>query len=432
MRWLWIAGVLGAVGLALAGCVNSMLPAVRLDPALGPAAPPALLGAFRDDPAVTTRADWEMRRAPLLRERFAAEVYGPYPTDIAPPRLLSRDAIVYRRLADAADVEQWSVAVGNEDTPPHFNMVVVLPKHASTRTPLIIMQNFCGNRAALPDAPPEIAGPLTQVLWVCNETWAYPLVEAPFGRHINAPPYADILARGYGVAMFYAGDVVADTIADAPDGMRKLYGDRAHEAGAIAVWAWLYSQAYDVLAADPRIDSARIAIWGHSRNGKAALYAGALDHRFAAIIAHQSGRGGAALSSGSEGESIAEMMEVFPHWFPPAYAHAPSSPDFDQHQLLALIAPTPVLLGNGARDSWADPHAAWTAARAASPAWSLYEREGFAQEDMRSANIHAGLSYFIRPGLHGIHRQDWRVFLDFLDAHLGAPDRVHAPVSSAR
>jgi hypothetical protein len=90
----------------------------------------------------------------------------------------------------------------------------------------------------------------------------------------------------------------------------------------------------------------------------------------------------------------------------------------DQHQLLALIAPTPVLLGNGARDAWADPHAAWVAAQAASPAWSLYDREGFAQDDMRDANVSSGVSYFIRPGLHGIYREDWRVFLDFLDAHL--------------
>jgi dienelactone hydrolase len=395
-----------------------MLPVVRLDPALGPAAPPALLGAFGDDPAVATRAEWEARRAPLLRERFAAEVYGPYPSDVAPPRVLSRDPIAYQRLAAIATVEQWSVAVGNADTPPHFNMVLVLPSNASAHTPLIIMQNFCGNRTALPDAPAAIAGPLTEVLWVCDANWAQPLIEAPFGRYINAPPYEQILARGYGVAMFYAGDVVADTSADAPDGMRKLYGDRASEAGAIAVWAWLYSQAYDVLAADPRIDPARIAIWGHSRNGKAALYAGALDHRFAAIIAHQSGRGGAALSSGTQGESIAKMLEAFPHWFPPAYAQAPSSAAMDQHQLLALIAPTPVLLGNGARDAWADPHAAWVAAQAASPAWSLYDREGFAQDDMRDANVSSGVSYFIRPGLHGIYREDWRVFLDFLDAHL--------------
>lgn len=418
MRWLWVLGALAAICLGLAGCVTSMLPLVKLDPALGPPAPPPLLSALDGDPAVTTRAEWEARRAPLLRDYFADMIYGPYPTNVAPPRVLSRDAIAYQPLAGIATIEQWSVAVGNEDTPPHFNMVLVLPKAATAGTPLIIMQNFCGNRAALPDAPDQIAGPLTEVLWVCDANWAHPLIEMPFGRYINAPPYEDILARGYGVAMFYAGDVVADTAAEAPEHLRRLYGDQAHNAGAIAAWAWLYSQAYDVLAADARIDPARVAIWGHSRNGKAALYAGARDHRFAAIIAHQSGRGGAALSSGTEGESIAKMMDAFPHWFPPNFRQAPHGPAKDQHQLLALIAPTPVLLGNGARDAWADPHAAWRAAQAASPGWALYDREGFVQTDMRTANLNAGIGYFTRPGLHGVYREDWRVFLDFLDAHL--------------
>ena len=176
-KWrLWALGFVGVVSLALAGCVTTMLPRVALDPALGPAAPPPLLGALGDDPAVTTRAEWEARRAPLLRAMFGSNVYGPYPADAAPARVLTRDTIGYARLDAIATVEQWSVAVGNDDTPGHFNMVVVLPRGANARTPIIVMQNFCGNRAAFRDAPDQIAGPLTEVLLECDAQWVQPLI----------------------------------------------------------------------------------------------------------------------------------------------------------------------------------------------------------------------------------------------------------------
>lgn len=422
MRWrIWALGLIGAVSLALAGCVTAMLPAVRLDPNLGPAAPPPLLGAFGSDPPVETREDWEARRVPLLRQALAAQVYGAYPPMTA-PRVLSRDEIDYAPLRDSARIEQWSVAVTDDPNPLRFNMVLVLPRRAEGPVPIIVMENFCGNPAAFHNAPEEIVWPLTPILDLCKSTLAAPLLEMVFGRHISIPPYDMILARGYGLAMFYAGDVVGDEPVSARAGLARLYGDEAANAGAIAVWASLYSRAVDVLATDQRIDAERIAVWGHSRNGKAALLAAALDPRIAAVIAHQSGRGGASLSSGAEGETIAKMMEAYPYWFPPAFANAPSSPAMDQHQLLALIAPRPVLLGNARRDAWADPHGAWRAAQAADPAYRLYGVPGFTQDQMREPDLHAKLAYFTRGGLHGVHTEDWRVFLDFLDAQWRTAD----------
>ncbi|WP_395647772.1 hypothetical protein [Terricaulis sp.] len=420
MRWQWIAS-LAAVALVCLGSVgcSTMLPAVRLDPSLGPPAPPPILDAFGDDAPVANNQDWETRRAPLLRARFAEEVYGPYPNVRAAPRVVSRTAIAYAPLADIADISQWQIEVQGAGDPLRFNMVVVLPKGATGPVPIIIMENFCGDRAAFRHPPETIAGPLTEVLWACEAEWTAPLVEGIFGRHISVPPYEQILSRGYGLAMFYAGDVVADEPVAAREGLRQLYGDR-DDVGAIAVWAWLYSVAFDMLQTDARVDQHRVAIWGHSRNGKAALLAGAMDPRFTAIIAHQSGRGGASLSSSLEGEPIAKMHEAFPHWFPPVFANAPSSPAMDQHQLLALIAPRPVLLGNGARDAWSDPHGAWQAARAASPVYRLYGKPGLDQPEMTTPNYAAGIAYYTRPGLHGVTTRDWNVFLDFLDANLGA------------
>jgi hypothetical protein len=417
MRWL-IAIVAGLVALALVGC-STLLPAVPMDPAQAPAAPPDILGAYGDDAPIASAADWERRRAPLLRAAFAEHLYGPSPPNAAPTRLLSRDAVAYPRLSDAV-VEQWSVGVGDADRPLHFNMVVLLPRDAAGPVPIIVMENFCGNRVAMPDAPDQIAAPLTPLFPACNWDWAQPLVESIFGDRINGPDFESVLARGYGLAFFYAGDVVGDEPESAAAGMAQLYGDRASEAGAIAVWAWLYSEAYNVLAADARVDAARVAVWGHSRNAKAALLAAAMDPRIAAVIAHQSGRGGAALNRSTRGEQIDQMMEEYPYWFPQAFAAAPEAePMFDQHDLIALIAPRPVLLGNGARDAWADPLGAWAAAEAATPVYALYGVEGLDQTDMRTPNPDARIWYYTRAGLHGVTSGDWAVFLDFLDARMG-------------
>jgi dienelactone hydrolase len=417
MGWrFWGLASAAIVGLAMLGC-TSVLPSVDMDPSLGPAPPPPLLGAFGADPPVETRAEWE-RRAPLLREALSEHVYGPMPAPIT-PRVLAREEIAYPPLAGKARIEQWSVAVTDDPEPLLFNMVLVLPDTPGPH-PIIVMENFCGNRASFRDPPEAVAGPLTEVLWACDAEWMAPVIEIPLGRHISVPPYEDILARGYGLAMFYAGDVVADEAVGAREGLARLYGNDAQHAGAIAVWAWLYSRAVDVLGEDARVDAARIAIWGHSRNGKSALLAAAHDPRIAAVIAHQSGRGGASLQRSEAGESVSEMMDAYGYWFPPAFKTIPEDPAIDQHQLLALIAPRPVLLGNGARDAWADPHGAWRAAQAASPAYGLYDVKGLAQDQMRTPNLAANLAFYTRPGLHGVTTQDWKVFLDFLDAHLGA------------
>lgn len=417
MRWIGLGIVIALIASALLGC-STMLPAVKLDSSLAPPAPPFVLGAFGADPEVTSVEDWETRRAPLLRQAFADHVYGPYP-DAGPARLILRDPVRVPELEAFASVEQWSVGVGGEDRPLHFNMLVVLPREVQTPVPLVIMQTFCGNRAALEAPPANIAGPLTPAFPMCDDRWMFPLIEVMFGRYINGPPFEDLIERGYGVALYYAGDVVADEPETARGNLEQLYGDDAGNAGAIAAWAWLYSQAYDVLSADQRIDAERIAIWGHSRNGKSALLAGAMDPRLAAVISHQSGRGGASLNRSGAGESASGMMEEYPHWFPPAYSSAAqANAMLDQHQLIALIAPRPVLLGNAQRDAWADPLGAWAAAQAADPAYDLYGVDGLAGTDMRTPNFDGRIAFYTRPGLHGVSSQDWRVFLDFLDAHL--------------
>ncbi|MBC7769837.1 MAG: hypothetical protein H7124_13730 [Phycisphaerales bacterium] len=231
-----------------------------------------------------------------------------------------------------------------------------------------------------------------------------------------------MIARGYAVAVFYAGDIAPDDpvlFGEAP--IRQL--PESQESGAIAAWASLYLSAFEALRLDPRTAPSRIALWGHSRYGKAALLAAALDPRVGAVIANQSGTFGATLSSATRGESATQIMRRFPHWFPrrsTAPDHRQDADEFDQHLLLALLAPRPVLLGNAGLDRWSDPAASFAAARSASDAYALFGRDGLAQDDMRLPQLAADIAFYVRPGGHGVRSSDWDRALDFLDIHFAA------------
>lgn len=413
MRGLLIAALMG-----LAACMPAALRDVPDEPGAPPASPD-VLAAFENDPPVTTAADWTERRAPLLRAAFARDVYGDAPF-AGPPRVLSRTTLDLAALRDFAIVEQLEIAVLDGDDPLRFNMLLVLPKPARAPAPVLVMEVFCGNRAAVPGRPESVAAPLTPVIYPCTNGWTDPLAEAVLGRQINGPPFERVLARGYAVALFYPGDVVADDAELAPAALARLRPNREEDGpGAIAAYAWLFSRALDILEADTRIDAARTAIWGHSRHGKAALLAAALDTRVDAVIAHQSGRGGASLSRSAQGESIAEITTEYPHWFGTRFArYAPETAPLDQHQLLALIAPRPVLLGNGRNDAWSDPQGAFRAAQGASPVYELFGAPAFDQARLTDSDMRAPLAFFMRPGRHGVTSGDWAYFLNFLDAHV--------------
>ncbi|MBI1250976.1 MAG: hypothetical protein GC189_05870 [Alphaproteobacteria bacterium] len=386
---------------------------------------PDVLGPFNSDAPIDTAQAWSERRAPLLREAFQERVYGRMPAAYA-PRILERKPLEIRALGDAAIAEQWTIAVTDDPDPLKFNLVLVTPPN-TVAAPLIIAEVFCGNRAATPGRPAAVAEPLTPVMYPCRHGWTDPIAEAVLGRYINGAPILDVIGRGYALAYFYPGDVVADDAELAPAALARLTPPDTPEdqrTGAIAVWAWLFSRAIDAVQADPRIDAARIAVWGHSRHGKAAIVAGAFDERIAAIIAHQSGRGGASLANSEEGETLEQITSEYPHWFAPAFAHLPAAGyPIDQHALLGLIAPRPVLLGNGDHDAWSDPHSAFRAAQAASRVYALFGDRGMTQSAMRTESVEDDLSFFLRPGRHGVTTEDWRLFLQFLDAHL-KPDEI--------
>lgn len=413
-----IAAVVGTVG-----CVSYVMPPVDMKAQRAPAHPD-VLAAYQGQPPVTTVAEWQARQ-PLIRDALQKYVYGRMPPPIA-PTIEARTPVRSALEKSGAEIEQITVGLGGYGK---FNMILVTKAGDAHRRPVIVMENFCGNRPAFPDRPESVALTLTPVIDECNKGYAEPILQTVFGRHINQPPVKTILDRGYALAFFYAGDIVADVKEEAPAQLAKFAGDapEGEQPGAIAVWAWAYSRAVDVLVADPRIDASRIAVWGHSRNGKSALLAAAFDPRIAAVIAHQSGKGGATLTDSHDGESVAQITGAYPHWFAKNYATfagREAEIPVEQHQLLALIAPRPILLGNAKRDKWSDPPAAFRAAQGADAAYELLQAQGLDQPSMTKANLDARIAYFIRGGLHGVTSRDWREFLTFLDAHFESSEEA--------
>ena len=244
---------------------------------------------------------------------------------------------------------------------------------------------------------------------------------------VDTLPAEEILDAGYGICTFVCPKVTSDDgdftngLARAfyPEGKRELY-----DGGKIAVWAWAASRIVDVLVQMPEVDTKRLIVVGHSRLGKTALWAGAMDDRFAAVVAVQSGCGGAALARANTGEKVEDITRNFPFWFSQAYAAYAGREDnmpFDQHFLLSLIAPRLLCVTSAAGDLWADPLGEYLDCLAVSPVYDLLGKQGVEETEKLTDSVvlHAGnVGYNRRPGNHFFSRTDWNHILSFLDAKL--------------
>lgn len=223
------------------------------------------------------------------------------------------------------------------------------------------------------------------------------------------------------MATFYCGDVDPDR-KDKREGVQPHYPN-TFDWGTIRAWAWGISRVVDYLVTNKDIDSKRIAVVGHSRLGKTALVAAAFDDRIALAIPLQAGCGGTSPSRGKVGESVERINTSFPHWFNANFKEFNQHPDklpFDQHCLIALCAPRPVLLANAEEDQWANPNGQFEMLKAAEPVYRLLDGGGLDAKEMPPNNklIDSKLGYYIRPGKHSMTVGDWKVFCDFADKQM--------------
>lgn len=385
---------------------------------------PPVLRMF-DGTTVNSIEEWEQKRRPELKELFQHYMYGYLPA--APAEIsfaVKPEFSLFEGKARGFEVAvTYKLEQGGEALPP-LNLLVVLPAAAEKPVPLFLGINFCGNHTLLPNK--EIS--LTKN-WVYDSCGGvdHHAVEASRGSQFNDWGIDTIIDRGYGFAAFHSADIDPDIDVFTNGIHPYFYKDGQsepgpHEWGTIAAWAWGAQRALDYLVTNEDINKDQIAVTGHSRLGKTALLAGAFDERFAMAIPLQSGCGGAAPNRSTVGESVERINRVFPWWFNDTFTQfsdKESRLPFDQHCLVALMAPRPVLLSNAVEDTWANPDGQFLMAKLAKPAYDLYGGESLLTDELPPlGELSPGrLGYFIKEGNHSMRRVDWQAFLDFADKH---------------
>lgn len=247
-------------------------------------------------------------------------------------------------------------------------------------------------------------------------------------RYDKYYPAEEIVDRGFALASFCYEDVTSDD-GDFSDGLAGMY-DRPADGtgfGKITLWAYAASRVIDYFSTLDNVDADNIAVIGHSRLGKTALWCAANDPRVKYVCSNDSGCMGAALhrTHHEGGESLTDITRNFPFWFCGNLLRYPDPMEklpFDQHMLIAACAPRFVCVNSASLDAWADPYSEQLSCVAASPLWTLYGREGFIGPDT-PAKVYDGfaegsVAYYLRDGVHYLGRADWNHFMDFIDSKM--------------
>ena len=408
--------------LSLLGALAVIVPALAADPPKFDFPDPLVM---KDGTKVTTKDDWTKKRKPELMELFQKEMYGRYPKVKVTPstKVLFEDAKAFGGKGTLKEVE---LSLGHGDVPPLHLLIAVPNDRPKAGTPVFVGLNFSGNHTLVDDERVRIP-----TAWMYDKQPGVKDNKATAdgrGKSKGVWPLEDIMKAGYAVVTCYNGEFQED-VKDKPGRLIEVLhattskGTPPPDAIAtIMCWAWGVHKMVDFTLTEKWCDPKRVAVVGHSRLGKTALLAGAFDDRIACVFPHQAGCAGTGPSrhADAKAEGVKRINTSFPHWFSMSfktYNDDPNTLPIDQHCLLAMCAPRPVLYTNAADDLWANPSGQFDMMKRATPVYELLGQKGVGADTMPEQGklLDSRLGYWIRAGKHEMNADDWKTFLTFAD-----------------
>ena len=380
--------------------------------------------ALSDGSTIRTKEEWETKGRPATLKLITEQMYGVAPIGKPEGLTFELDKEVDDALGGKAIRREYVVRFA-KDQGPVVRMLVYLPKGAKGPVPAFLGLSFRGNQTVEKD--PRITLNKSYVLGAKRGGDNREMAEKSRGSAAERWPVELIVSKGYGLVTACCGDIDPDYDDGFKNGVHPLFTAGAPEDGewgTVAAWAWGLSRLLDVLEEVEEVDARRVAVIGHSRLGKTSLWAGATDPRLALVISNNSGCGGAALSKRAIGETVGRINRSFPHWFNgnfKEYNEDEGALPFDQHQLLALMAPRPVYVASATGDGWADPKGEFLAVVHAEPVYQLYAESPFGSTESPEPGRSVGnlMGYHLREGKHEVTSEDWAHYLKFAERHLG-------------
>lgn len=346
---------------------------------------------------VKDKVTWEKVRRPEILKLFEDNIYGQMPK--------TYNSIKYSvtkedrsAMNGKSTLKQVLIEVSNNTKSVQIHLTLFVPNNAKKPVPAFVLINNRGEENTDPTRA------------VKSEFW----------------PAEMAVDSAYAIAAFHVSDLAPDDKEKYVNGVLQLYPEQlAADNGmkAIGAWAWGASRAMDYFETDKDIDAKKVAVVGHSRGGKASLWAAAEDRRFAICITNCSGNTGAALAHRQFGERINRINSSFPHWFNNNYKKFNNKEDslpVDQHMLIALVAPRPLYATNASKDLWADPKGTFLALKNAEKVYALYGFQSRLPANPPGINepvIRSQLAYHNREGEHNMTAYDWSNFIKFANFH---------------